>query len=111
MPWAALRVPSDTATPPTDAQRHLATWTLLFTPKVAHLEDPVVLDVEASTRLFGGKRALRARVYEESKELGCSSLAWTSNSLAALCLARAGVENGFKRPLPELLDAHSHWTS
>jgi len=107
MLWAALRIPSDNATPPTDAQRHLATWALQFTPKVAHLEEAVVMDVEASTRLFGGKRALRDRVFAESKELGCAGLAWASNSLAALCLARAGIENGFKRPLPELLDALS----
>lgn len=34
-----------------------------------------------------------------------SALAWATNSLAAHLLARAGIENGFKRPLEELLDA------
>lgn len=106
MLWAALRLPRDPAIPPpTDAQRHLAIWALQFTPRVAHLEEAVVMEVEASTRLFGGRRALRDRIVVESQELGSTGLAWATNSLAALCLARAGIENGFKRPLPELLDA------
>ncbi|MFT3819812.1 MAG: DNA polymerase Y family protein [Rubrivivax sp.] len=33
-----------------------------------------------------------------------STLAWAPNSLAAHALARAGIENGFKAPLDELLD-------
>ena len=106
MLWAALRTPRETATPPpTDAQRHLATWAMQFSPRVAHLEEAVVIEVEASTRLFGGKRALRDRVVAESQELGATGLAWATNSLAALCLARAGIENGFKAPLPTMLDA------
>lgn len=106
MLWAALQLPIDPTTPPpTDAQRSLSDWALQFTPRVAHLEEAVVMEVEASTRLFGGRRALRDRVYAESLELGCSKLAWATNSLAALCLARSGIENGFKRALPELLDS------
>jgi protein ImuB len=62
------------------------------------------MEVEASTRLFGGKRALRDRVLQESLDLGSTGLAWAPNSLAALSLARAGIENGFKKPLDELLD-------
>lgn len=108
MLWAALKAPCETPTPlPTDVQRSLAIWALQFTPRVALLEEAVVMEVEASTRLFGGRRALRDRIFAESQELGGAGLAWATNSLAALCLARAGIENGFKRPLPELLDALS----
>ncbi|WP_458232732.1 Y-family DNA polymerase [Roseateles sp. P5_E8] len=105
MLWAALRTPPAPDTPPpTDVQRHLANWALQFTPRVALLEEAVVMEVAASVRLFGGKRSLRDRVVAESRELGCTGVAWADNSFAALCLARAGIENGFKRPLPELLD-------
>ena len=67
-------------------------------------EDAVLMEVEASARLFEGKRALRDRVVQESRDLGVVSVAWAVNSLAAQAFARAGLENGFKRPLEELLD-------
>lgn len=105
MLWAALRASLDIPAPPTDVQRRLSDWALQFTPRVALLEEAVVMEVEASTRLFGGRRALRDRVFAESQELGCTGLAWAPNSLAALCLARAGIENGLRGPLPELLDS------
>jgi protein ImuB len=63
------------------------------------------MEVEASLRLFGGKRALRERVWSEGQELGVGQLAWAPNSLAALALARAGRENGVRGPLESLLDA------
>jgi protein ImuB len=78
---------------------------LQFTPRVATSEEAVLLEVESSTRLFGGKRALRDRIVQEGADQGVSALAWATNSLAAHLLARAGIENGFKRPLDELLDA------
>lgn len=107
MLWAALLLPSrPDGTPPSDeALRGVATWALQFTPRVATSEEAVLLEVEASTRLFGGKRALRDRIVQEGAEQGVSTLAWATNSLAAHLLARAGIENGFKRPLDELLDA------
>ncbi|ABM97382.1 conserved hypothetical protein (plasmid) [Methylibium petroleiphilum PM1] len=62
------------------------------------------MEVEASLRLFGGKRALRERIRTEGAELGVAVASWASTSLAALAFARAGVENGFARPLTEGLD-------
>lgn len=62
------------------------------------------MEVGASTRLFGGRRALRDRVMAEGKERGVGQLAWAATGLAALVFARCGIENGFKRPLQELLD-------
>lgn len=107
MLWAALLVsPSPDDTPPSndDALRVLATWALQFTPRVAVSAGAVVMEVEASVRLFGGKRALRDRVVEESRELGAGAVAWAPTSLAAIAFARAGRENGLRAPLAELLN-------
>lgn len=62
------------------------------------------MEVEASTRLFKGRRALRDRVLAECAGFGVKALAWGPNSLAALAFARAGVENGLKRDLEAMLD-------
>jgi protein ImuB len=108
MLWAALLLPPrPDATPPfsDDALRGLATWALQFTPRVAIVAGAVVLEVEASVRLFRGKRALRDRIVVESGELGVESVAWAPTSRGAIALARAGRENGFRKPLAELLDA------
>lgn len=69
----------------------LALWALRFTPRVARLDEAVVMDVSASLRLFGGGVALRERVHAEATELGATRIAWAPNSLAALALARAGA--------------------
>ena len=112
MLWAALlpNSPSSDDTRRTDAARSLATWCLQFTPRVA-LVDPstegiaVVMELEASVRLFGGKRRLVERVKQESSELGVGQLSWAPTSLGAVALARAGQSNGFCKPLEQLLDA------
>lgn len=105
MYWAALLLdlPCDDASTP-EAVRGLATWALQFTPRVAIVDAAVVMEVEASLRLFGGKRALRERMRNEAAELGTAQVSWAPTSLAALAFARAGVENGFARPLQEGLD-------
>jgi protein ImuB len=107
MLWAALLfpLPSDGAPQPSDALSGPATWALQFTPRVALSEEAVVMELEASARLFGGRRALRDRLFNESVDLGATALAWAPNSLAALALGRAHIENGLKHPLAELLDA------
>ena len=99
-PCAGTAASTDAAAP----QRALATWALQFTPRVALADEAVLMEVEASVRLFGGRRALRERVWNEGRELGVARLAWAPNGLAALALARAGVENGLRRPLEALLD-------
>ena len=106
MLWAALSLPcAPDRTPPSSDDLHgLATWALQFTPRVAIADEAIVLEVEASTRLFGGRRALHERMFNEAHELGMTSMAWAPNSLAALACARAGVLNALRRALPELLD-------
>lgn len=107
MLWAALSLPfGPDETPPSSDDLHgLANWALQFTPRVAIADEAVVLEVEASTRLFGGRRKLHERIASEGRELGMAALAWAPNSLAALACVRAGVLNGVHRPLPEVLDA------
>ena len=106
MLWSALLLPTAPTTPSTEAARRaVATWALQFTPRVALADGAVLMEVAASVRLFGGKRALRDRVVAESADVGVAQVAWAPNSLAALALARAGLENGFRRALPVLLDA------
>jgi len=105
MYWAALLLdkPSDAASLHDDLQG-LATWALQWTPRVAIVDEAVCIEVEASLRLFGGKRALRERIRTEGAELGLAIASWAPTSLAALAFARAGIENGFARPLTEGLD-------
>lgn len=107
MLWSALRLPTpdDTASPTDAALQALALWALQFTPRVAVADEAVVMELEGSVRLFGGRRALRERVLSQGRELGVEQFAWAPNSLAALALARAGVTNGFAGPLDALLDA------
>jgi len=112
MLWAALlpdNLPCD-ASRRTEALSGLATWCLQFTPRVAVIEPlsespAVVMEVEASVRLFGGKRKLVERVRDEAGDLGVRQLSWAPTSLAAVALARAGKSNGFAKPLDQLLDA------
>ena len=107
MLWSALRLPApdDTASPTDAALQALAIWALQFTPRVAVADEAVVMELAASVRLFGGWHALCDRVVSEGTELGVSQVAWAPNSLAALALARAGVQDGFRQPLDVLLDA------
>lgn len=116
MLWAALiPEPQPTADSPCGTEPHpalagLATWGLQFTPRVTlleplHPEPAVAMEVEASARLFGGKRRLVQQVREQAAALGVAQLAWAPTSLAALALARAQLSNGFSKPLEQLLDA------
>lgn len=77
MLWAALlpALPSPYPSRRTDALGGLSTWCLQYTPRVAVIEPitespAVVMEVEASVRLFGGKRRLVERVRQESTDLG-----------------------------------------
>lgn len=107
MLWSALLLSSapDAPPPPPEALQGVAVWALQFTPRVALADEAVLMELDASTRLFGGRRALRDRVVLEAVDLGVTAVAWASTSLAAQALARCGIENGFRKPLALLLDA------
>ena len=67
---------------------HLGWWALQFTPRVALLEEAVVLEVQASERLFGGAAQLWQKVCREAHGLGVRSAAHAGTAHAALALAR-----------------------
>ena len=67
---------------------HLGWWALQFTPRVALLEEAVVLEVQASERLFGGAAQLWQRVHREALDLGAQTAAQANTAHAALALAR-----------------------
>lgn len=79
--------------PTLDAQ-HLGWWALQFTPRVAQLEEAVVLEYRASERLFGGARTLRARLSDGAQRQGAAAWAFAPHALAALCLARHRLNAG-----------------
>jgi protein ImuB len=80
-------------------------WALRFTPRVTRVDEAVLMEVQASLRLFGGLQALRERVTAEATELAVDRLAWGGNSLVALALARAGLSDVGPMPVAEQLDA------
>jgi protein ImuB len=102
--WVALRpcASSDVVTP-TQATA-VATWALHFGPRVALLEEAVVLEVASSLRMFGGEDLLNAAVEAGAVEMGVTALAWAPTALAGLALLRSGVKNGFGEPIERLLD-------
>ena len=69
---------------------HLGWWALQFTPRVALLEEAVVLEVQASERLFGGAARLRQKVRGEARALGAWAGTPADTAHAALALARVG---------------------
>ena len=113
MLWTALLL--DTTTPSRtlsridevgDAVKSAATCCLQFTPRVTIVETAnVLMETEASMRLFGGKHRLVERVRDKTKELGVERLGWAPTSFAALALAWSGVSNGFAKLLEQLLNA------
>jgi protein ImuB len=105
MLWAALLLRPGAHPPPLEVPlRGLATWALQFSPRVALVEDAVVLEVDASARLFGGRRALRDRMVAHAQDLDVGQVAWAPTSLAAIAFARAGQENGLRGALAAMLD-------
>lgn len=93
------------ASPPAPEALALGWWALQFTPKVALLDEAVLLEVSASLRLFGGAAALHACVARGLAEQAAEAVIAPANdhapepaiefaagpsSLAALALLRAG---------------------
>lgn len=82
----------------------IAVWALQFTPRVARVDQAVLLEVEQSLRLFGGEDRVHELVEAGATELGITELAWAPTSLAALACARVGIRDGFSGPLTNVLD-------
>jgi protein ImuB len=78
---------------------HLAWWSLQFTPRVALLAEAVVLEIQASERLFGGTCVLRQRIAQEAAAMGIQAWAHADTALAALALARHAKESAHAAPV------------
>jgi protein ImuB len=61
---------------------------LQFTPRVAHVDEALLLEASASLRLWGGRKRLLRRLFEECEPLGRSQWAQGPTSLTALALLR-----------------------
>ena len=68
------------------------------------LEEAVLVEVQASARLFGGLEALRNLMEDGAAEIG-AQIAWAPTGLAALACVRTDFRDGFSRPLAKMLDA------
>ncbi|MDD0815415.1 DNA polymerase Y family protein [Curvibacter sp. HBC28] len=71
------------------AQRRRVWWALRYTPRVACVDGAVLMELQASLRLFGGDRALLRRVLGELQALGVDRLGLAPTGRAALALARS----------------------
>jgi protein ImuB len=113
MHWIALQPPPETApatraddalhAPLVDSHTALAWWALRFTPLVARVEDALVLEVSGSERLFGGRAALLAQLFQPNQPLAPVCYAQGATSLIAL--GRLGC--GPATLLPDDLPLHT----
>lgn len=89
MYWIALQ-------PSPDEDRTAWGWRALqFTPRVAFVDEAILLEAGASERLFGGRRRLLRRLLKEGCELRFDAWAAGPTALVALSLLRlkrSGVE-------------------
>lgn len=103
MHWIALRPGSEADVGPATLLA-LAPWALQYTPKVARLQDALLLELSASDRLWGGKRALLHQIYTSNKPLATVQYAQGATSLVAY----ARLQNpGLARTLPDDLPLHN----
>lgn len=86
--WIALwPAPSSTE----QHRQQLAWWGLQFTPRVAWLASCLVLEVQASARLFGGLARLHTLIGHGAANQAVTGWAWARTALAACAGARQGV--------------------
>ncbi len=100
MHWIAL-LPLPHAEPPAttgqDEALRLWSWRALqFTPRVALADGAVVLEISASERLFGGRRALLRQFFEQNQPY--PSVEWSQGATSLIAIGR----------LLERLDARHH---
>jgi protein ImuB len=95
MYWIALQ-------PSRDEDATAWGWRALqFTPRVAVVDEAILLEAGASERLFGGRKRLLRSLLKESGELGLQAWAGGATSLVALSLLRlkrAGQETPAEVP-------------
>ena len=103
MHWIALLPPPPVEAPPLppapglDADLRLWSWRALqFTPRVALADGVVVLEISASERLFGGRRALLQHIFKANQPHPI--VEWSQGATSLIAIGR----------LFERLHAHRH---
>lgn len=113
--WIAL-LPEEASSSPDDKLDALSLvwWALQFTPRVALLDEGVVMEVQASQRLFGGSQSLKRLVVQGAAPLGWTRWACGPTALATLARARYGRPTKGKSnrldelPLSTISAVHAH---
>ena len=104
MHWVALLIDAEPDNSLRTDPTGVAVWALQFSPRVAKVDQTILLEVEQSLRLFGGDEHVHELITTGGSELGVSRIAWAPTSLAAIACARVGIQDGFAQPLGMLLD-------
>ena len=117
MHWIALQPASDAADGASqeegaalvDVLSAWAWWALQFTPLVARVEAALVMEVSASERLFGGRTALLAQLFETNRAPAPVKYAQGATSLIAFArLQCVGTCAAGAEPLaPDTLPLHT----
>ena len=85
MLWVALQaLPDSAAAELADGGTALGWWALQFTPKVARVDDVLLLELSASERLWGGRSALLRHIHAADKPVAGVHFARGATSLIAL---------------------------
>ncbi len=109
MHWIALRWPTD------DTRAAWGWWALRFTPRVAAVDEALLLEVSASERLWGGRQPLLRRFFKKNTLQAPVEWSQGATSLIALAMLRlklqglpapAGLPHGL--PLGTLTAARPH---
>jgi len=99
MLWVALQaLPEDASMRLADCTASLAWWALQFTPKVARVDDTLLLELSASERLWRGRVQLLRQIHESSKLITAVKLARGPTSLVAMARLQA---SGLARSKPD----------
>jgi protein ImuB len=100
MHWIAL-LPQAEASQPPDATA-LGWWALQFTPRVALVDEAVLLEVSGSERLWGGRDRLLARLCKGNEAPAHAIHGQGATSLVALSLLRLGAQGqGVPHHMPD----------
>ncbi len=99
MLWVALQAQPEAESPRlADCIASLAWWALQFTPKVARVDDTLLLELSASERLWHGRVQLLKQIHESSKTVAAVKLGRGATSLVAMARLQA---TGLARSKPD----------
>lgn len=92
MLWIALLPPDE------DALTPWGWWALQFTPRVARVDEALLLEISGSVRLWGGRKFLLTRLLEGHPDLAAARWSQGATSLIAMGLLR---QQQLSRPVPQ----------